>query len=165
MTLDSRSGQPERLAAAITEATGQEFSDAGVQLFAASLVPEMTLNDALRMLSLWNRQPHSWSRVAPGDLNELWRMQKPAAKLTRNEIDTALIQAGLEGDELWLASREIPTLVNQGIPFTQAIARMADKWRGHELEAPERKPRRHIGRHFAGRIDRMNLNDVLGEEQ
>jgi hypothetical protein len=163
MTLDSRSGQPERLAAAITEATGQEFSDAGVQLFAASLVPEMTLNDALRMLSLWNRQPHSWSRVAPGDLNELWRMQRPAARLTRNEIDTALIQAGLDGDALWLAARQVPKLVNQGIPFTQAVAQAAEQSRGRVLEPPERKPRKHIGRHFAGRIDHMNLNDVLGE--
>ena len=163
MPLDSKSSQPERLAAAITEATGQEFSDAGVQLFAGSLVPEMTFDDALHMLAYWNTLPHSWNRVTPGDLNELWRMHKPAAKLTKNEIDTALIDVGLDGDELWLAAQQVPKLVNQGIPFPRAVAQAAEQSRGHILEPPERKPRKHIGHHFAGRIDHMNLHDVLGE--
>lgn len=123
------------------------------------------LKECLAAVAQWFGTHHDFGMIQPGDVADIVKRNRPAARLTRNEIDTALIKAGLEGDALWLAAREIPKLVNQGIPFPQAIARMAAKWRGHELEAPERKPRKRIGHHFAGRVSRMSLNDVIGEEQ
>jgi hypothetical protein len=122
-----------------------------------------TLKECLAAVARWFGTHHDFGMIQPGDIADLVKASRPAAKLTKNEIDTALIDAGLDGDALWLAAQQVPKLVNQGISFPRAVAQAADKWRGHVLEPPERRPRKHIGHHFAGRIDRMNLHDVLGE--
>jgi hypothetical protein len=124
-----------------------------------------TLRECLAAVAQWFGTHHDFGMIQPGDVADIVKRNRPAARLTRNEIDTALINAGLEGDALWLAAREIPKLVNQGIPFANAIAQTANRYRGHELPAAEPKQRKRIGHHFAGRTSRMNLNDVIGEEQ
>lgn len=122
-----------------------------------------TLKECLAAVARWFGTHHDFGMIQPGDIADLVKANRPAAKLTKNEIDTALIDVGLDGDALWLAAQQVPKLVNQGISFLQAVAQAAEQSRGHILEPPECKPRKHIGHHFAGRIDHMNLHDVLGE--
>ena len=156
-----------KLGTAIAEATGNDLSDPGVRMFAASLNQEITLNDALSLIVEWNGRPHFGNQLRPTDLNELWRQRKPAAKLTENQITDLLIAQGLEGDALWAggAPATVRRLVNQGMPLTDAVSQAADRYRGHELPAAEPKQHRRIGHHFSGRVSRMSLNDVIGEEQ
>jgi hypothetical protein len=154
-----------KLGTAIAEATSNDLSDPGARMFAASLNPEITLNDALSLIVEWNGLPHFGNQLRPTDLNELWKQRKPASKLTENQITDLLIAQGLEGDALWAgaAPAMVCRLVNQGMTLGQAVSKASARWRGHELPASEHKPRKHIGHHFAGRLDRMNIHDVLGE--
>ncbi|MFT8988510.1 MAG: hypothetical protein ABF966_09805 [Bifidobacterium psychraerophilum] len=126
-----------------------------------------TLKECLAAVAQWFGTHHDFGMIQPGDVADIVKRNRPAASLTENQINSLLIEQGLEGDALWAggAPAEVRRLVNQGMPLDDAAAQAATKWRGHELEAPERKPRKHIGHHFAGRMNRMNLNDVLGEEQ
>lgn len=154
-----------KLGTAIAEATGNDLSDPGVRMFAASLNQEITLNDALSLIVEWNGRPHFGNQLRPTDLNELWKQRKPASKLTENQITDLLIAQGLEGDALWAggAPATVRRLVNQGASLTSAVTQAANRYRGHELPAAEPKPRKRIGHHFAGRTSRMSLNDVIGE--
>jgi hypothetical protein len=154
-----------KLGTAIAEVTGNDLSDPGLRMFVASLNTEISLNDALSLIVEWNGRPHFGNQLRPTDLNELWMQRKPASRLTENQIIDLLIARGLTGDELWPggAPAMVRRLVNQGTPLDEAVGTAAEQSRGHVLEPPERKPRKHIGRHFAGRLDRMNLHDVLGE--
>jgi hypothetical protein len=155
-----------KLAAAIAEMTGQDLSDAGARLFAASLSTEMTLNDMLRMLALWNTRHHDWHRVEAGDLNELWRMQKPASRLTENQINSLLIEQGLEGDSLWAggAPAMVRRLVNRQVPLARAVEQAAERYRGRELEPPPKRARHPTGRHFIATMSKTRLEDVLTGE-
>jgi hypothetical protein len=128
-------------------------------------LPDVTLANCKAAVAVWYGMPHDYSRIMPGDVVAVIKAKRPASRLTENQITDLLIARGLTGDELWAggAPAMVRRLVNQGTPLDEAVGTAADKWRGHMLEPPERQPRKHIGHHFAGRIDRMNLNDVLGE--
>ncbi|MCI1637458.1 MAG: hypothetical protein LKI30_05075 [Bifidobacterium crudilactis] len=124
-----------------------------------------TLKECLAAVAQWFGTHHDFGMIQPGDVADIVKRNRPAASLTENQINSLLIEQGLEGDALWAggAPTMVRRLVNQGTPLDEAVGMAADKWRGHVIEPPERKPRKPIGRHFAGRIDRMNLHDVLGE--
>lgn len=151
-----------RLAAAVTEATGQEFSDPGAVLFARSLDARMSLSDALRALSEWNRRPHAYYRVQPGELTEIWRAARPTSSLSENRIAELLDPLGLSEDEFWLARRRLIGLVGRGVPEEDAVAPAVEGARGHQLTSRPSKPKKQINHHFAGRIQ---LSDVIGREK
>ena len=150
-----------RLAAAVTEATGQEFSDAGAVLFASSIDPEMGLNDALHALSEWNRQAHSYYRVQPGELTAIWKSHKPSSRLTEADIGRMLDPLNLTADERWAARRELIANVNRGIPQDAALSGALDKARGRLLPSKPSRPKPTNNHHFAGRLQ---LNDVIGKD-
>lgn len=150
-----------RLAAAVTEATGQEFSDAGAILFASSLDARMGLNDALRSLSEWNRQAHSYYRVQPGELTGIWKSHKPSSRLSEAEIGRMLEPLDLSADEQWAARRALIANANAGMSREQALATALDMARGKQLPAAPEKPKPTNNHHFAGRL---TLGDVIGRD-
>lgn len=154
-----------KLSMAVTEATGQEFSDAGAMVFASSLDRRMSLNDALHALAEWNSRPHGFYRVQPGELTAIWKGHKPSSKLSEAEIGRMLEPLDLTAYELWAARRALIANVDRGMPARRALDEALDMARGRQLPAAEPKPSKRIGHHFAGRTSSMSLNDVIGETQ
>lgn len=140
-----------QLAAVIGEATGQTFTDEAVMLFRASLDQRMTFTDAVNAFAQWNKLPHDWHKVTPGDLNAVYRQTLPGSRLTVNHVQQALIKAGLEGDELWAgaAPKRVIDMVNAGVGFDEAIRRAVDQCRGFRIEpAPARAKPKRVGPGF-----------------
>ncbi len=151
-----------KLAAAITEMTGQEFSDAGARLFSASLNPRMDLNDVLRLLARWNTMPHSWHRVEPGDINELWRKSRPSSQLSEARIGELLAGTeSLSATQYVHARRTLLDRINSGVGEERAAVMALESARTLAVEAPKPKPRREVGHHFIGNIGKTPLKDVL----
>jgi hypothetical protein len=151
-----------KLSMAVTEATGQEFSDAGAMVFASSLDRRMSLNDALHALAEWNSRPHGYYRVQPGELTAIWKGHKPSSKLSEAEIGRMLEPLDLTADELWAARRALIANVDQGMTTRQALSTALDAARGHELPAAPEKPKPTHDHHFAGRL---RLGDVIGNQE
>jgi hypothetical protein len=150
-----------KLAMTVTEVTGQDFSDAGAVVFAASLDDRMTLNDALHALAEWNSKPHGYYRVQPGELTAIWKSHKPSSALSEAEIGRMLEPLDLSADEQWAARRALIANANAGMSREQALAKALDMARGHELPAAPEKPKPTHDHHFAGRL---RLGDVVGNQ-
>lgn len=154
-----------KLSMAVTEATGQEFSDAGAMVFASSLDRRMSLNDALHALAEWNSRPHGFYRVQPGELTAIWKGHKPSSKLSEAEIGRMLEPLDLSADELWAARRALIANVDRGMPARQALSTALDMARGRQLPSKPAKPKRTHTPHFAGRLGKGDINQILGKEQ
>lgn len=150
-----------KLSMAVTEATGQEFSDAGAMVFASSLDRRMSLNDALHALAEWNSRPHGFYRVQPGELTAIWKGHKPSSRLSEAEIGRMLEPLDLSADGQWAARRALIANANAGMSREQALAKALESARGHLLPAAPPKPKPTNNHHFAGRLQ---LNDVIGKD-
>lgn len=154
-----------KLSMAVTEATGQEFSDAGAMVFASSLDRRMSLNDALHALAEWNSRPHGFYRVQPGELTAIWKGHKPSSMLSEADIGRMLEPLDLSADELWAARRELIRGMNSGLARDMALARALDAAHGRQLPSKPAKPKRTHTPHFAGRRGKGDINQILGKEQ
>lgn len=125
-----------------------------------------TLRECFKAVGEWFGTHHDFGMIQPGDVADIVKRNRPASKLTENQITDLLIAHGLEGDALWAggAPATVRRLVNQGASLASAVTQAADKYRGHELPAAEPKPRKRIGHHFAGRLGTGNINQILGKE-
>ena len=154
-----------KLSAAITELTGQEFSDAGARLFVASLNPMMTLNDVLRMLAKWNTMSHSWHRVEPGDLNELWRQSRPSSQVSEARIGELLAEgtAGMNGAQYVLARRTLLREINKGTPEALAASIALDAAERLQIEPPKQKTNHRVVHHFIGTLGDGPVTNIIGK--
>ncbi|MEE8666887.1 MAG: hypothetical protein SOI13_01375 [Bifidobacterium mongoliense] len=150
-----------KLAMAVTEVTGQDFSDAGAVVFASSLDERMTLNDALHALAEWNSKPHGYYRVQPGQLTAIWKSHKPSSKLTEAEIGRMTKHLDLTDVEQWEVRRELIAGVNSGLGRDAALERALAHSRGRQLPmAPSPPEPTHVHR-FAG-SGKLRIRDVIG---
>jgi len=124
-----------------------------------------TLQECLAAVGRWFGTHHDFGMIQPGDVADLVKANRPASRLTENEILDLLIGQGLTGDELWPggAPKLVRQLVNQHRPLAEAVSIAAERYRGNELTATPTtsKPRKLISHHFAGRLE---LSDVIGRE-
>jgi hypothetical protein len=147
---------------AIREMTNQDFSEAGEQLFAASLDQLMGVQDALACLAEWNAQAHDFHQVSAGDLNAIWKSYRPSSRLSEAEIGRMLEPLDLTDDEQWAARRALIANANAGMSREQALAKALESARGHLLPAAPPKPKPTNNHHFAGRL---RLGDVVGNQE
>ena len=152
-----------KLGTAMAEVTGSDLSDPGVRMFAASLDPGITLNDALSLIVEWNGRPHFGNQLRPTDLNELWSRRRPSARLSDDRVQEVLRDRGLSGDALWAgaAPRMLRSLVDRGVGLEEAANQASARFRGFVIEAAPRRARLPAGHHFAGRLS-GSLESVLG---
>ena len=122
-----------------------------------------TLSQCLAALAEWHTRHHDFGMIAPEDIVEIIKAHRPSTRLSEAEIGRMLEPLDLSAEELWAARRALIANVDRGMPARRALDEALDMARVHELPAAEPKPRKRIGHHFAGRMNRMNLNDVLGE--
>lgn len=151
---------------AIREMTNQDFSEAGEQLFAASLDQRMGVQDALACLAEWNSQPHDFHQVSAGDLNAIWKSHRPSSRLSEAEIGRILEPLDLTPDELWMARRELIANANKGMGRESAIRAALDAAKGFSMPRLPAKPSKPAGHHFAGnrKISDLSISQVLGRE-
>ena len=146
---------------AIREMTGQDFSEAGEQLFTASLSPTLTINGALKCLAEWNTREHDFNKVSAGDLNAIWKQHRPSSVITEGEIGRMLDPLDLSEDERWAARISLIANVNAGMTKAVALANALDAAHGRLLPSAPVKPKPTHNHHFAGNL---SLGDVIGHE-
>mgnify|MGYP001246836082 CR=1 FL=1 len=146
---------------AIREMTGQDFSEAGEQLFAASLSPTLTINGALKCLAEWNTREHAFNKVSAGDLNAIWKQHRPSSVITEGEIGRMLEPLNLTADEMWAARRALIGNLNRGMPQQAALSSALDAAHGRLLPSAPVNPKPTHNHHFAGNL---SLGDVIGHE-
>lgn len=146
---------------AIREMTGQDFSEAGEQLFTASLSPTLTINGALKCLAEWNTREHDFNKVSAGDLNAIWKQHRPSSVLTEAEIGRMLDPLNLSADEMWAARRALIGNINRGMSQQAALSSALDAAHGMLLPSVPAKPKPTHNHHFAGNL---SLGDVIGHE-
>lgn len=124
-----------------------------------------TLRECFKAVGEWFGTHHDFGMIQPGDVADIVKRNRPASRLTENQIIDLLIEQGLTGDELWPggAPKLVRQLVNQRRPLAEAVSIAAERYRGHELTAAPTtsKHNKQINHHFAGRIQ---LSDVIGRE-
>ncbi len=106
-----------------------------------------------------NRRP--W--IMPADINARVRNMRKARGLDDARMQELLASSDLDADEMWMARRKLIANLRDGMSEQDAVTQAVRQSRGYQIESTASKPRKPRQYHFAGRIDRMNLHDVLGE--
>ncbi|MEE8702036.1 hypothetical protein [Bifidobacterium crudilactis] len=106
-----------------------------------------------------NRRP--W--IMPADINARVKRIRETRSIDESQMQQLLEPFNLNADESWLARRKLLANLRDGLSEEKAVLKAVEQSRGYQIEQAPSKPRKPRQYHFAGRLDRMNLNDVIGE--
>ncbi|GAA6122596.1 hypothetical protein BPY_07040 [Bifidobacterium psychraerophilum] len=138
-------------------------SDLQVRTFAEELTATYTLSDAMEAIRLFyeanvKNQWMSSAQVNAG-IRALRRKRIPEETRIGQLMDTA----GIDEDRMLAYRRDLIDGIKRGRSVEQAHEHAKTHASRLVIEAPPAKPSKPKQYHFAGRMNRMNLNDVIGE--
>jgi hypothetical protein len=99
----------------------------------------------------------------PADINARVKRIRETRSIDESQMQQLLEPFNLNADESWLARRKLLANLRDGLSEEKAVLKAVEQSRGYQIEQAPSKPRKPRQYHFAGRIDRMNIHDVLGE--
>ncbi|MFT9059713.1 hypothetical protein [Bifidobacterium aquikefiri] len=105
-----------------------------------------------------NRRP--W--IMPADVNARVKRIRETRSIDESRIQQLLEPYELKADEAWLARRKLLANLRDELSERQSVSKAVEQSRGYQITAVPEKPRKQKQYHFAGRIDKMTLNDVIG---
>lgn len=123
-----------------------------------------TLSQCLAALAEWHTRHHDFGMIAPEDIVEIIKAHRPSTRLSEAEIGRMLEPLDLTAYELWAARRELIRGMNSGLARDMALARALDAAHGRQLPSKPAKPKRTHTPHFAGRLGKGDINQILGKE-
>lgn len=138
-------------------------SDLQVRTFAEELVDDYTLADALEAIRQFYMANDKSKWMGSAHVNSGMRTLRRKRIPEEAGIETLIERAGIDEQHMLTYRRDLINGIKHGYTVEQAHARAVSHANSLVIGAPPAKPRKPRQYHFAGRLDRMNLNDVIGE--
>lgn len=138
-------------------------SDLQVKTFAEELMSTYTLADAVEAIRQFYMANVKNQWMSSGQLNAGIRVLRRKRIPEETRIGELMDEAHVDADHMLAYRRELIKGIQRGLSAEQSAQRASVKSKQLRITAAPEKPRKRKQYHFAGRIDRMNLHDVLGE--
>jgi hypothetical protein len=140
-------------------------SDLQVRTFAEEMMPTYTLADAIEAIRQFYMANVKNQWMSSGQLNAGIRVLRRKRIPEETRIGELMDASHVDADHMLFYRRELIKGIQHGLSAEQSAQRASAKSKQLHIAAAPAKSRKPRQYHFAGRMNRMNLNDVIGEEQ
>jgi hypothetical protein len=138
-------------------------SDLQVKTFAEEMMPTYTLADAVEAIRQFYMANVKNQWMSSAQLNAGIRALRRKRIPEETQIGELMDAAHVDADHMLLYRRELIKGIQHGLSAEQSAQRASVKSKQLCITAAPEKPKRQRQYHFAGRMNRMNIHDVLGE--